>query len=187
MSRRWRLISKTNGTAVLFQSRLLSLRSAPRRRSIGTICRTTRASTWCIDGKTKSTDVSWFAEQSYPFVGVQKRAAQEFFEEKLSRRRMGRREQPVFRRRSSRRWRRRRRMFGRNVSRRARKTKANRNTASRARWACRVSKCSPGQTATVQFQLYLGPKLYHRLAQLTHDEAEIMDFGLWKLVSEVAA
>ncbi len=45
-------------------------------------------------------------------------------------------------------------------------------------------KVQPGQTATVQFQLYLGPKLYHRLAQLTHDEAEIMDFGLWKLVSE---
>ena len=42
----------------------------------------------------------------------------------------------------------------------------------------------PGQTATVQFQLYLGPKLYHRLAQLTHDEAEIMNFGLWKLVSQ---
>ena len=25
--------------------------------------------TWCIDGKTKSTDVSWFAAQNYPFVG----------------------------------------------------------------------------------------------------------------------
>ena len=36
----------------------------------------------------------------------------------------------------------------------------------------------------MQFQLYIGPKLYHRLAQLKHDEAEIMDFGLWKLVSE---
>src|SRR5262245_23904559 len=37
--------------------------------------------TWCINGKTRSTDVSWFAEQNYPFVGVQKRAAQEYFEE----------------------------------------------------------------------------------------------------------
>ena len=42
----------------------------------------------------------------------------------------------------------------------------------------------PGQSEIVKFQLYLGPKLYHRLAQLTHDEAEIMDFGLWKLVSQ---
>ena len=36
--------------------------------------------TWCIEGKTKSTDVSWFGEQNYPFVGVQKRAAQQFFD-----------------------------------------------------------------------------------------------------------
>ena len=43
----------------------------------------------------------------------------------------------------------------------------------------------PGQTATVQFQLYIGPKLYHRLAQLTHDEAEIMDFGIFKIVCQV--
>ena len=40
--------------------------------------------TWCINGKTKSTDVSWFAEQNYPFVGVQKRAAQQFFDEKVA-------------------------------------------------------------------------------------------------------
>ena len=40
--------------------------------------------TWCIDGKTKSTDVSWFAEQNYPFIGMQKRAAQQFFDEKIS-------------------------------------------------------------------------------------------------------
>ena len=43
----------------------------------------------------------------------------------------------------------------------------------------------PGQTATLQFQLYIGPKLYHRLAQLKHDEAEIMDFGIFKLVCQV--
>ena len=30
----------------------------------------------------------------------------------------------------------------------------------------------------------LGPKLYGRLAKLDHDEAEIMDFGMWKLVSQ---
>jgi YidC/Oxa1 family membrane protein insertase len=42
----------------------------------------------------------------------------------------------------------------------------------------------PGQTATLRFQLYLGPKLYGRLAKLEHDEAEIMNFGMWKLVSQ---
>jgi YidC/Oxa1 family membrane protein insertase len=42
----------------------------------------------------------------------------------------------------------------------------------------------PGQTATAKFQIYAGPKLYHRLVQLEHNEAEIMDFGMWKIVSQ---
>jgi YidC/Oxa1 family membrane protein insertase len=35
----------------------------------------------------------------------------------------------------------------------------------------------------MRFQLYAGPKLYGRLAKLSHDEAEIMNFGMWKLIS----
>jgi YidC/Oxa1 family membrane protein insertase len=42
----------------------------------------------------------------------------------------------------------------------------------------------PGQTSTERFQIYTGPKLYGRLAKLGHDEAEIMNFGIWKLVSQ---
>lgn len=42
----------------------------------------------------------------------------------------------------------------------------------------------PGQTSTVNFQIYTGPKLYARLSTLEHHEAEIMNFGMWKLVSE---
>ena len=42
----------------------------------------------------------------------------------------------------------------------------------------------PGTAATMRFQLYVGPKLYGRLAKLEHDEAEIMNFGMWKLVSQ---
>jgi YidC/Oxa1 family membrane protein insertase len=36
---------------------------------------------WCLDGTAKATDVSWFAAQNYPLVGVQKRAAQPVFQE----------------------------------------------------------------------------------------------------------
>ena len=43
----------------------------------------------------------------------------------------------------------------------------------------------PNQTAAVRFQIYAGPKLYHRLAQLDHNEAEIMDFGMFKIVCQV--
>jgi YidC/Oxa1 family membrane protein insertase len=42
----------------------------------------------------------------------------------------------------------------------------------------------PGQTYHAKFELYLGPKIYHRLAQLDHNEAEIMDFGLFKLICQ---
>jgi YidC/Oxa1 family membrane protein insertase len=42
-----------------------------------------------------------------------------------------------------------------------------------------------GQTYTARFQLYLGPKLYHRLAQLEHNEAEVMEFGVFKIICQV--
>src|SRR4030095_4856347 len=41
-----------------------------------------------------------------------------------------------------------------------------------------------GQTYTARFQIWTGPKIYHRLAQLEHNEAEIMNFGIFKIVSQ---
>ena len=42
----------------------------------------------------------------------------------------------------------------------------------------------PGETGSVRFQIWAGPKLYHRLAQLEHNEAEIMNFGVFKIVCQ---
>src|SRR5215471_9469919 len=42
----------------------------------------------------------------------------------------------------------------------------------------------PGQTYAARFQIWAGPKIYHRLAQLEHNEAEIMNFGIFKIVSQ---
>ena len=42
----------------------------------------------------------------------------------------------------------------------------------------------PGQTYTARFQMWAGPKIYHRLAQLEQNEAEIMNFGVFKVVSQ---
>ena len=42
----------------------------------------------------------------------------------------------------------------------------------------------PGETYTARFQIWTGPKIYHRLAQLEHNEAEIMNFGVFKIVSQ---
>jgi YidC/Oxa1 family membrane protein insertase len=42
----------------------------------------------------------------------------------------------------------------------------------------------PGQTYNARFQIWAGPKIYHRLAQLEHNEAAIMNFGMFKVVSQ---
>ncbi|MEY2547114.1 MAG: YidC/Oxa1 family rane protein insertase [Verrucomicrobiota bacterium] len=42
----------------------------------------------------------------------------------------------------------------------------------------------PGQTQSARFQIYLGPKLYHKLATLPHNEAEIMELGFFKIISQ---
>ena len=44
----------------------------------------------------------------------------------------------------------------------------------------------PGQTYNAKFEIWAGPKIYHRLARLDHHEAEIMDFGWWlfKIVAQ---
>src|SRR6266404_3961457 len=42
----------------------------------------------------------------------------------------------------------------------------------------------PGQKYTARFQVWAGPKIYHRLSQLEQNEAEIMNFGVFKIVSQ---
>jgi YidC/Oxa1 family membrane protein insertase len=45
-------------------------------------------------------------------------------------------------------------------------------------------KVDPGQSYVAQFQIYTGPKLYHRLATLPHNEAEVVEFGVFKIVCQ---
>src|SRR5205814_10243945 len=42
----------------------------------------------------------------------------------------------------------------------------------------------PGQTYSAKFESWAGPKIYHRLARLDHNEAEILDLGVFKIVSQ---
>ena len=142
----------------------------------------TRA-TWCIDGKAKYTDVSWFAAQNYPIVGMQKRAAQQYHSEPLAGAEwVGVSNQffvtlitPLTTKATS--------VWATRFE--AGKTlKGDPDYGIESAMGMPGFTVQPGQSEIVKFQLYLGPKLYHRLAQLTHDEAEIMDFGLWKLVSQ---
>lgn len=138
---------------------------------------------WCVDGKSKSTDVNWFAAQNYPLVGVEKRAAQRFFREKLA--------APAEWAGTS------NQFFTAIVT--------PLNAKATEVWARRFEikpddattlfgiegamgmpafELPPGQSSSVNFRVYTGPKLYAQLAKLDHHEAEIMNFGMWKLVSE---
>jgi YidC/Oxa1 family membrane protein insertase len=137
---------------------------------------------WYANGKAGGIDVNWFAAQNYPIVGVQKRAAQAFYREKTNDLQWAGMTNQFF---------------------------ADLITPLNAKGVELWSKpfdikqaegatllgiegamgmpgfqVQPGQTTTMRFQLYAGPKLYGRLAKLEHNEAEIMNFGMWKLISQ---
>ena len=139
--------------------------------------------TWCINGKTRATDVSWFNAQNYPFVGVQKRAAQQSFEEKIGGAEWLGVSNQFFAVLST-------PLATKATGVWAERFETRKDKSGQPEYGIEGAmgmpgfQLQPGQSTTVQFQLYIGPKLYHRLAELTHNEAEIMDFGIWKLVSE---
>lgn len=43
----------------------------------------------------------------------------------------------------------------------------------------------PGQTYNARFEIYAGPKIYNRLAQLPHNEAEVMDFSSFTILKVI--
>jgi YidC/Oxa1 family membrane protein insertase len=137
---------------------------------------------WCVNGKAKFTDVSWFAEQN-SFFGLQHRPARDIYEEKI---------------------------FGAEWAAVSNQFFATiltpLNVQSTGVWGGRRFEIKfsetqimyglegamgmpgfqlkPGETSSLHFQIYGGPKLYHRLTELTHNEAEIMNFGIFKLISQ---
>jgi YidC/Oxa1 family membrane protein insertase len=137
---------------------------------------------WYVDGKAKGIDVNWFAAQNYPFVGVQKRAAQEFYSEKVNGADWAGMTNQFFaslivplNAKGTEVW-----------SRRFDVKRSDAPALLGIEGAMRMPafQLQPGQASTVHFQIWSGPKLYGRLAKLEHNEAEIMNFGMWKLVSQ---
>ena len=137
---------------------------------------------WFVNGKVKSTDVNWFPAQSYPIIGMEKRGPKDVFEERVGAADWAAMSNQFF------------------------TTVMTPLTAKGTQvWARPFDvkhpdgqallglegamgmpgfQLQPGQTNSLRFQIYAGPKIYNRLAQLQHDEAEIMNFGMWKLVSQ---
>src|SRR6266853_1897017 len=134
---------------------------------------------WCLNGKAKGVDVNWFGGGS-GFFGIGQRAPQPFYEQDLANADWAAVSDQFFTTliapltaKANGVWGRRfdispeQKMYG-------------------LTGALRMSgfQLPPGQTYSARFEIWAGPKLYHRLAQLNHNEAEIMDFGIFKIVSQ---
>ncbi len=137
---------------------------------------------WFRDGKPKSTDVNWFAAQKYPVLGIERRAEQKVFEEKIN--------GAAWAAMSN-------QFFATIVT--------PLNGPATEIWARPFEVAhpdspplrgmegamgmpgfvlQPGETNTQRFQIYTGPKLYAQLAKFEHGEAAIMDFGMFKIVCQ---
>jgi YidC/Oxa1 family membrane protein insertase len=137
---------------------------------------------WCIDGRAKGIDVGWFSGGS-GFFGLGQRTAQPFYQESLT---------------AGAEWVAVNNQFFTTLL--APLTGKANGVWARSFDAARLPdqkisgiegalhmpgfQLPPGQTYTARFEIYAGPKLYHRLAQLEHNEAEIMDFGMFKIVCQ---
>jgi YidC/Oxa1 family membrane protein insertase len=132
--------------------------------------------------KANGIDVNWFAAQNYPLVGVQKRAAQPFYREKIGNIEWAGMTNQFFT------------DLVTPLSAKAVELWAKPFDIKQSEGPTLLGiegamgmpgfQVPPGQTTTLRFQLYAGPKLYGRLAKLEHNEAEIMNFGMWKLISQ---
>ena len=136
---------------------------------------------WCMDGKAKGMDVSWFAESSGWF-GLGQRTARPVYQENIPPAEWAAVTDQFFA------------TLVAPLNGKANSVWGKRFDVSR--WPeFKVSgiegamgmpafKVEPGQSYTAQFQIYAGPKLYHRLATLPHNEAEVMEFGIFKIVCQ---
>ena len=137
---------------------------------------------WAINGSAKAIDVGWFETQNYPVIGVEKRAAQQFYREKVanpdwasvSNQFFATLITPLNAKATE--------VWGRRLD--VKRSESQTLKGLEGAMGMPGFVLPAGQTHSLRFQIYAGPKLYARLAKLQHSEAEIMNFGLWKLVSE---
>lgn len=133
-------------------------------------------------GGAKGIDVTWFPEQNYPLVGVQKRAAQSSYREKVNNADWAGMTNTFFAMPIT-------PLNAKIVELWARPFEIKRPDGPSLQgiegaMGLPGPQVQPGQTVSMRFQIYAGPKLYARLAKLQHNEAEIMNFGWFKLVSQ---
>ena len=137
---------------------------------------------WCIDGRAKGIDVGWFGS-SGGFLGVVgQRAARPYYQENIAGAEwVGVSNQffttlmaPLSAKATG--------VWGRSFD--IERSPDQKLLGIEGAMGMPGFQLQPGQTYSARFEIYAGPKLYHRLAQLPHNEAEVMDFGMFKIVCQ---
>ncbi len=136
---------------------------------------------WCIDGKAKGIDVGWFGGGG-GFLGMGQRAARPFYQENIagaewvavSNQFYTTLLAPLTAKADA--------VWGRRFD--IQRSPDQKLLGMDGALGMPAFELQPGQAYSARFEIYAGPKLYHRLAQLSHNEAEVMDFGIFKLVCQ---
>jgi YidC/Oxa1 family membrane protein insertase len=134
---------------------------------------------WCIDGKAKGIDVNWFGGGGGLF-GIGQHAAQPFYQQDLANADWAAVSDQFFTTLIAPLTAKANGLWGRRLD-----ISPEQKMYGLA-GALRMPgfQLPPGQTYSARFEIWAGPKIYHRLARLDHNEAEIMDLGVFKIVSQ---
>lgn len=132
---------------------------------------------WCLDGKAKAVDVNWFGE-SRGFLGIGGRPAQPLYHQDFNNADWAAVSDQFFTTLIA-------PMTGKGNGVSGHRFDVSPNMFG-ITGALRMPgfQLPPGQTYSARFEIWAGPKIYHSLARLDHNEAEIMDFGIFKIVSQ---
>jgi YidC/Oxa1 family membrane protein insertase len=136
---------------------------------------------WCIDGRAKGIDVGWFGS-SGGFLGLGQRAARPYYQENISGAEWVAVSNQFFTTLVAPLTAKATGVWGRRFD--VEYSPEQKLPAIEGALGMPGFQLQAGQTYSARFEIYAGPKLYHRLAQLSHNEAEVMDFGMFKIVCQ---
>src|SRR6184192_1496609 len=136
---------------------------------------------WCIGGKAKGIDVGWFGGGS-GFLGMGQHAARPFYQENIAGAEWVAVSNQFFTTLLAPLTGKANQVWGRRFD--IERSPDQKLLGVEGAFGMPGFQLQPGQTYSARFEIYVGPKLYHRLAQLPHNEAEVMDFGFFKIVCQ---
>ncbi len=137
---------------------------------------------WCIDGRAKGIDVGWFGSSS-GLLGLGQRPARPYYQESISGAEWVAVSNQFFTTLMAPLTAKATGVWGRHFD--IDYAPDQKLLAIEGALGMPGFQLQPGQTYSARFEIYAGPKLYHRLAQLPHNEAEVMDFGMFKIVCQL--